>query len=153
MIWIDACAVLTSATNSARTTAGSWARMGEFHKTVFVDWSSLCRYGSVLCYKLMVGTTYINFEVTSAERYVLDCDKVCHFIKLNNLNKKCAKSQCSVMLISVFKMMLKIWNKWSLSRKQTIIFHISANQKCLFSNGVLVDLWQFKHHTSKITIH
>jgi hypothetical protein len=32
---------------------------------------SLCRDGSVLCYRLMVGTTDIDFEVTSSERYGL----------------------------------------------------------------------------------
>ena len=44
---------------------------GEFRKTVFVDRSSLCRDGSVLCYRLIDDTTDIDFEVTSAERYGL----------------------------------------------------------------------------------
>jgi hypothetical protein len=45
--------------------------VGEFRKTVFVYWSSLCRDGSVLCYRLIVGTTDIDFEVMSYERYGL----------------------------------------------------------------------------------
>jgi hypothetical protein len=44
---------------------------GKFRETVFVDRSSLCRDGSVLCYRLMDGTTYIDFEVTSSEPYGL----------------------------------------------------------------------------------
>ena len=47
---------------------------GEFCKTVFVDWSNLCRDRSVLCYRIMVGTTNIDFEVMSSERYGLQCD-------------------------------------------------------------------------------
>jgi hypothetical protein len=42
---------------------------GVFRKTVFVDQSSICRDGSVLYYRLMVGTTDIDFEVASSERY------------------------------------------------------------------------------------
>ena len=38
--------------------------MGGLRKTVFVDWSSLCRDVSLLGYKLMVGTTDIDFEGT-----------------------------------------------------------------------------------------
>ena len=34
-----------------------------------------------------------------------------HFIAHESLNNQCAKFQCNVMLISVFKMMLKIWSK------------------------------------------
>ena len=42
---------------------------GEFRKTVFIEWSSLCRDGSVLCYTLKVGITDIDFEVTLSDRY------------------------------------------------------------------------------------
>ena len=67
MIWIDACTV----DNQHRKFCKNCSRFlskngGEFHKTVFVD---LCREGSVLCYRLMDGTTDIDFEVTSSERY------------------------------------------------------------------------------------
>ena len=68
MIWIDACAVV----NQHRTLGKNCSRLlsnkggGEF-----VDWSSLYKDSSVLCYRLMVGTTDIDFEVTSSERYGL----------------------------------------------------------------------------------
>jgi hypothetical protein len=72
MTWIDACAVV----NQRRKLYKNCSRLlikngGEFHKTVFVDWSSLCRDRSVLCYRLMVGTTDIDFEVMSSEHYGL----------------------------------------------------------------------------------
>jgi hypothetical protein len=44
---------------------------GRIPQDVFVDRSSLFRDGSVLCYRLMDGTTDIDFEVTSSERYGL----------------------------------------------------------------------------------
>jgi hypothetical protein len=61
MIWIDACTVV----NQHRKLGKNYSRLlskngGEFCNTVFVDWSSLCQDGSVLCYILMVGTTYID---------------------------------------------------------------------------------------------
>ena len=43
----------------------------DFCKNVFVDWSSICGDGFVQCYRLMVGTTYIDFEVTTSESYEL----------------------------------------------------------------------------------
>jgi hypothetical protein len=72
MTWIEACAVV----NQPRKLCKNCSRLlskngGEFHKTVFVDSSSLCRGGSVLCYRLMVGTTYIEFGVMSSEGYGL----------------------------------------------------------------------------------
>ena len=72
MIWIDECTVV----NQRRKLCKNYSRLlskngGEFRKTVFVDWSSLCRDESVLCYMLMVDTTDIDFEVTSSERYGL----------------------------------------------------------------------------------
>ena len=56
----------------------------------------------------MVGTTDIDFEVTSSQRYGLYCVEFCHFIEQESLNNQCAKFQCNAMLIVVFKMMLKI---------------------------------------------
>jgi hypothetical protein len=69
MIWIDACAVVNQHPKLCSRLLSK--NEGEFRKTVVVDWSSLCRDGSVLCYRLMVGTTYIDFEMTSSERYGL----------------------------------------------------------------------------------
>ena len=72
MTWIDACTVV----NQHRKLCKNYNRLlrkngGEFRKTVFVDWSSLFLDGSVQCYRLMVGTTDIDFDVTSSERYGL----------------------------------------------------------------------------------
>ena len=70
--WIEACVVI----NQRRKFCKDYSRLlsknvGEFRKTVFVDWSSLCREWSVLCYRLMVGTIDIDIEDMSSERYVL----------------------------------------------------------------------------------
>jgi transposase len=72
MTWIDACTVV----NQHRKLCKNYSRLlrkngGEFRKTIFVDWSSLFLDGSVQCYRLMVGTTDIDFDVTSSERYEL----------------------------------------------------------------------------------
>jgi hypothetical protein len=70
--WIDACAVV----NQRRKLCKNCNRLlskngGEFRKIVFVDWSSLCWDGSMLCYRPMVDPTDIDFEVMSSERYGL----------------------------------------------------------------------------------
>ena len=72
MILIDACVIIKQRRKLCKNCSRLLGKNeGEFRKTVFVDRSSLCRDGSVLCYRLMVGTTDIDFEVTSSERYGL----------------------------------------------------------------------------------
>jgi hypothetical protein len=72
MTWIDAYSVANQRRKLCKNYSSLLSKNGgEFRKTVFVDWLSLCRDGSVLCYRLMVGTTDIDFEVTSSERYGL----------------------------------------------------------------------------------
>ena len=72
MTWIDACTVVNQCHKLCKNCSRLLSKNeGEFRKTVFVDWSSLCRDRSVLCYRLMLGTTDIDFEVTSSERYGL----------------------------------------------------------------------------------
>jgi hypothetical protein len=52
--------------------------------------------GLLMCNRLMVGTTYIDLEVTSSERYglMINVDILMNF----SLNNQCAKFQCKVML-------------------------------------------------------
>jgi hypothetical protein len=77
MTWIEASAVVNQRRKLCNRLLSK--NGGEFHKTVFVDSSSLCRGGFVLCYRLMVGTTYIDFGVMSSEGYGLQCDQFWHF--------------------------------------------------------------------------
>jgi hypothetical protein len=72
MTRIDACAVINQRRKLCKNCNSFLSKNGgEFRKIVFIDWSSLYRDGSVLCYRLMVDTTDIDFEVTASERYGL----------------------------------------------------------------------------------
>ena len=72
MIWIDACAVVNQRRKLCKNCRTLFSKnVDEFRKIVFIDKSSICRDGSVMCYRLMVGTTDIHFEVTSSARYGL----------------------------------------------------------------------------------